>query len=161
MDNASFSEWMSNHFSSRQCARRTARKTGRRKHKQSASGIRSPPRRVAMIISAATDYRKAAARKLPPFLFHYIDGGSYSEHTLKRNTADLADLALRQRILRNVSDLDTSTELFGRKLAFPAAPASVGLTGMYARRSELLAARSASRQGIPFTLPTLSLCRTP
>ncbi len=50
-----------------------------------------------MIISASTDYR-AAAVKLPPFLFH-IDGGAYAEHTLKRNTADLADIALRQRVL--------------------------------------------------------------
>ena len=41
-----------------------------------------------MIISASTDYREAARRKLPPFLFHYIDGGAYAEHTLKRNVAD-------------------------------------------------------------------------
>ena len=48
-----------------------------------------------MIISASTDYRAAAKAKLPPFLFHYIDGGSYSEHTLRRNTDDLSDIALR------------------------------------------------------------------
>ncbi len=34
-----------------------------------------------MIISAASDYRAAAQRILPPFLFHYIDGGAYAEHT--------------------------------------------------------------------------------
>ena len=38
-----------------------------------------------MIISAASDYRAAAQRILPPFLFHYIDGGAYAEHTLRRN----------------------------------------------------------------------------
>ena len=58
-----------------------------------------------MIISASTDYRAAAQRRLPPFLFHYIDGGAYAEHTLKRNVSDLSDIALRQRILRNMSDL--------------------------------------------------------
>ena len=52
-----------------------------------------------MIISASTDYREAARRKLPPFLFHYIDGDAYAEHTLKRNVSDLSDIALRQRIL--------------------------------------------------------------
>ena len=41
-----------------------------------------------MIISASTDYRAAAKRRLPPFLFHYIDGGAYAEHTLKRNVSD-------------------------------------------------------------------------
>lgn len=111
-----------------------------------------------MIISSASDYREAARRRLPPFLFHYIDGGSYAEQTLRRNVSDLADVALRQRVLRNVSGLDTSIELFGRKLAFPAALAPVGLTGMYARRGEVQAARAASRKGIPFTLSTVSVC---
>ncbi|MFP9227923.1 FMN-dependent L-lactate dehydrogenase LldD [Pectobacterium cacticida] len=111
-----------------------------------------------MIISASTDYRAAAQRKLPPFLFHYIDGGAYNEHTLRRNTADLADIALRQRILKNMSDLSLETTLFGEKLAMPVALAPVGLTGMYARRGEVQAARAAARKGIPFTLSTVSVC---
>ena len=85
---------------------------------------------AAMIISASTDYREAARRKLPPFLFHYIDGGAYAEHTLKRNVADLAEVALRQRVLKNMAELDLSTELFGERLAMPLALAPVGLTGM-------------------------------
>ncbi|MFJ5485284.1 FMN-dependent L-lactate dehydrogenase LldD [Pectobacterium actinidiae] len=111
-----------------------------------------------MIISASTDYRAAAQRKLPPFLFHYIDGGAYNEHTLRRNTADLADIALRQRILKNMSDLSLETQLFGEKLAMPVVLAPVGLTGMYARRGEVQAARAAEQKGIPFTLSTVSVC---
>ena len=111
-----------------------------------------------MIISASTDYRAAAKSKLPPFLFHYIDGGAYNEHTLRRNTADLADIALRQRILKNMSDLSLETELFGEKLAMPVILAPVGLTGMYARRGEVQAARAAAKKGIPFTLSTVSVC---
>jgi L-lactate dehydrogenase (cytochrome) len=111
-----------------------------------------------MIISASTDYRAAAERRLPPFLFHYIDGGAYAEHTLKRNVADLEDIALRQRILRDMTALDLSTELFGEKLAIPAALGPVGLTGMYARRGEVQAARAAAARGIPFTLSTVSVC---
>ncbi|KAG1178592.1 hypothetical protein G6F35_016297 [Rhizopus arrhizus] len=89
-------------------------------------GVRGPrvylPHTVdPMIISASTDYRAAAQRRLPPFLFHYIDGGAYAEHTLKRNVSDLSDIALRQRILRNMSDLSLETELFGEKLAMPVA----------------------------------------
>jgi len=111
-----------------------------------------------MIISASTDYRAAAKSKLPPFLFHYIDGGAYNEHTLRRNTADLADIALRQRILKNMSDLSLETELFGEKLAMPVVLAPVGLTGMYARRGEVQAARAAAKKGIPFTLSNVSVC---
>lgn len=111
-----------------------------------------------MLISAPTDYRKAARRKLPPFLFHYIDGGGYAEYTMRRNQADLSHVALRQRVLRNVSGLDTSVSLLGQKFAIPAALAPVGLTGMYARRGEVQAARAAARKGIPFTLSTVSVC---
>ncbi|HBS63317.1 MAG TPA: L-lactate dehydrogenase [Stenotrophomonas sp.] len=111
-----------------------------------------------MIISASTDYRAAAQRRLPPFLFHYIDGGAYAEHTLKRNVADLADVALRQRVLRNMAELSLETELFGERLAMPVALAPVGLTGMYARRGEVQAAKAAASRGIPFTLSTVSVC---
>ncbi|PMM32251.1 FMN-dependent L-lactate dehydrogenase LldD [Vibrio lentus] len=111
-----------------------------------------------MIISASTDYRAAAKAKLPPFLFHYIDGGSYGEHTLRRNTADLAEIALKQRVLNDMSDLNLETELFGEKLAMPIALAPVGLTGMYARRGEVQAAKAADSKGIPFTMSTVSVC---
>lgn len=69
-----------------------------------------------------------------PFLFHYIDGGAYAEHTLRRNVADLSEVALRQRVLKNMSDLSTETKLFNETLSMPVALAPVGLCGMYARR---------------------------
>ena len=111
-----------------------------------------------MIISSTTDYRAAAQKRLPPFLFHYIDGGAYAEKTLARNVDDLTDVALRQRVLKDMSQLDTSIELFGEKLSIPVALSPVGLTGMYARRGEVQAAMAADQKGIPFTLSTVSVC---
>lgn len=111
-----------------------------------------------MIISASTDYRTAAKRKLPPFLFHYVDGGAYAEYTLRRNVDDLASIALRQRVLRNMSELSLETQLFGETLSMPVALAPVGLTGMLARRGEVQTARAADKKGIPFTLSTVSVC---
>lgn len=111
-----------------------------------------------MIISSSTDYREAAKRRLPPFLFHYIDGGAYSEHTLQRNLSDLASLALRQRVLMDMSELNMQTDLFGEKLSMPVVLGPIGLTGMYARRGEVQAARAADRHGIPFTMSTVSVC---
>jgi len=111
-----------------------------------------------MIISASTDYRAAAQRRLPPFLFHYIDGGSYAEHTLKHNVEDLAGIALRQRVLKNMEALSLETRLFDETLSMPVALAPVGLTGMCARRGEVQAARAADDKGIPFTMSTVSVC---
>jgi L-lactate dehydrogenase (cytochrome) len=111
-----------------------------------------------MIISATTDYREAARRKLPPFLFHYLDGGAYAEHTLKHNVSDLSRIALRQRVLKNVANLSLDTELFGEKLKMPIILGPVGLNGMYARRGEVQSAKAAKKAGIPFTLSTVSVC---
>ena len=108
--------------------------------------------------ASALDYRELARRRLPPFLFEYIDGGSYAEVTLRRNIADLEDVALRQRVLTDVSALDLTTELFGRRLKLPVALAPVGLAGMNARRGEVQAARAAEAAGIPFCLSTVSAC---
>lgn len=93
-----------------------------------------------------------------PFLFHYIDGGAYAEHTLRRNVEDLSEVALRQRVLKNMADLSLETTLFNEKLSMPVALAPVGLCGMYARRGEVQAAAAADAKGIPFTLSTVSVC---
>jgi L-lactate dehydrogenase (cytochrome) len=111
-----------------------------------------------MIISSATDYREAARRKLPPFLFHYLDGGSGTETTLRANVGDLQAVCLRQRVLKGSEDLDLSTEWFGVKQGLPLALAPVGLAGMYARRGEVQAAQVAAERNIPFIQSTVSVC---
>ena len=111
-----------------------------------------------MKATSVTDYRELARRRLPKFLFEYIDGGSYAEATLRRNIADLESIALRQRVLRDVSAIDVSTTLFGQQLAMPVALAPVGLAGLTARRGEVQAARAAGAAGVPFCLSTVSAC---
>ncbi|MBI6768118.1 FMN-dependent L-lactate dehydrogenase LldD [Pseudomonas syringae] len=111
-----------------------------------------------MIISSASDYRAAAKRKLPRFLFDYIDGGAYAEHTLRANGSDLADISLRQRVLKNVDNVSLETRLFGESLAMPIVLSPVGLSGMYARRGEVQAAKAAANKRIPFCLSTVSVC---
>ncbi len=111
-----------------------------------------------MKAAAPVDYRQLARRRLPHFLFEYMDGGSYTETTLARNIGDLAAIPLRQRVLRDVSGLDLSTELLGEKLSLPLVLGPIGLAGMNARRGEVQAARAAKDAGIPFTLSTVSTC---
>lgn len=110
------------------------------------------------LAAAVRDYRELARRRLPHFLFEYIDGGAYDEVTLRRNIEDLQAIALRQRVLRDVSHIDLSTRLFGQDLAMPIGLAPVGLAGMNARRGEVQAARAAEAAHVPFCLSTVSLC---
>jgi L-lactate dehydrogenase (cytochrome) len=111
-----------------------------------------------MVAACISDYRELARRRLPQLLFDYIDGGAYAERTLARNVADFADVLLRQRVMRDVSAIDLSTELFGQACAMPVALSPVGLAGMYRRRGEVQAARAAASAGVPFCLSTMSLC---
>lgn len=104
------------------------------------------------------DYRELARRRLPHFLFEYIDGGSYAEVTLRRNVADLEAINLRQRIMRDVSQARLDTTILGQQLAMPVILGPVGLAGMNARRGEVQAAKAAAAAGIPFTLSTVSAC---
>lgn len=107
---------------------------------------------------SVSDYRRLARRRLPPFLFEYIDGGAFSEQTLRRNEEDLAGIALRQKVLNDVSTTNTATNLFGREARSPIVLAPVGLAGMNARRGEVAAAQAAAAYGVPFCLSTVSVC---
>src|SRR6185312_13348550 len=106
----------------------------------------------------AADYRRLAQRRLPGFLFDYIDGGASDEITLRANIDDFARVKLRQRVLVDVSRIDTTTKLVGEDCAMPLALAPVGLAGMMARRGEAQAARAAAAAGVPFTLSTVGIC---
>lgn len=108
--------------------------------------------------ASVSDYRDLARRRLPPMFFEYIDGGSYAEVTLRRNVADLEAIALRQRVMRDMSQLDLSIETLGQKLAFPVGLAPVGMAGMYGRRGEVQAAKAAAELGVPFCLSTVGVC---
>jgi L-lactate dehydrogenase (cytochrome) len=105
-----------------------------------------------------SDYRALAKARLPHFLFEYLDGGSYDEVTLRRNVADLREVALRQRVLRDVSAIDLATTLFGHEWGMPVGLGPVGLAGLYARRGEVQAARAAAAANVPFTLSTVGAC---
>lgn len=108
--------------------------------------------------ATAADWRTLAQQRLPRFLFDYIDGGAGSEATLAANVQDWAALRLRQRVLVDVSQVDTRSPLAGQDCALPLALAPIGLAGMMARRGEAQAARAAAAVGVPFTLSTVGIC---
>ncbi|MFN3513371.1 MAG: L-lactate dehydrogenase [Phenylobacterium sp.] len=111
-----------------------------------------------MTPASVSDYRELARRRLPKIFFEYIDGGSYAEVTLRRNVADLEAIALRQRVMRDMTQLDMSVEVFGQKLSMPVGLAPVGMAGMYGRRGEVQASAAAAKVGVPFCLSTVGVC---
>jgi len=111
-----------------------------------------------IVPATALDYRRLAERKLPRFLFDYVDGGANDESTLASNVADFQKILVQQRVLRDVTNIDTSTLLAGEKASMPLALAPIGMAGLMARRGETQAVRAANAAGVPFTLSTVGIC---
>ena len=107
---------------------------------------------------SVADYRRRAKRRLPAFLFDYIEGGANDEDTVASNVSDFRHYRLKQRVMRDVDDVDTRTTLAGHAASMPLALAPVGMAGMFARRGEVQGARAAQRAGVPFTTSTVGIC---
>jgi L-lactate dehydrogenase (cytochrome) len=101
------------------------------------------------------DLRLIAKRRLPHGVFDYIDGGAEDERSLAANCSAFAGYEFRPRVLRDVSNLDTTTTIFGRQAAMPLIMAPTGFTRIAHSQGELAVARSAARAGIPWSLSTM------
>lgn len=111
-----------------------------------------------MIPANIDDYRLLAQKRLPKFLFEYIDGGAFSETTLRNNVSDLQNINIRQRVLRDISHVDTSVEILGDKYNLPLILGPVGIAGLNARRGEVLAAQAAEEKNVAYCLSTVGVC---
>ena len=101
------------------------------------------------------DYRRIARRRLPRGVFDYIDGGAEDERTLSGNAASFARIEWRPRVLRDVSDLDTSTTILGRTVSMPVILSPTGYTRIAHSEGELAVVRAAARAGVPYALSTM------
>ncbi len=111
-------------------------------------------RRLARAASI-DDLRRQAKRRLPQAVFDYIDGGAEDERTLERNVSGYSRIEFRPRVLRDVSNIDTSISLFDRPLPTPVILAPTGFTRIADPEGELAVARAAARVGMPYSLSTM------
>ena len=90
--------------------------------------------------------------------FDYAEAGSYAEQTLRANRTDLEAIMLRQRVMLDVGQRDTSTTVLGERISMPMALGPVAMAGLEHGNGEILACRAAQAAGVPFTMSTLSIC---
>lgn len=101
------------------------------------------------------DLRRISRRRLPRGVFDYIDGGAEDELTMRANAQAYRDVTFSPRVLRDVSEVDTSSTLLGKPLPFPLVLAPTGFTRIAHPDGELAVARAAKRAAIPYSLSTL------
>lgn len=114
----------------RAAAKPAARKTVAKASKKSVNKKSSNPlnleKKVPGQFDTLQEIALAAWRKMPAPVWEHLMGGSDSEMTLRRNRAGLDALALRQRVLVDVRQIDMSTSLLGQAMNIPVFPAPVG-----------------------------------
>lgn len=105
------------------------------------------------------DLREIARRRVPGFVFEYLEGGAEDEATLRRNRDALTALRFVPRTLIDTAGRSLATSILGRHAAAPLVIAPTGLNGMLHPDGDLALARAAAAFGIPYTLSTLSTTR--
>ena len=102
------------------------------------------------------DFRKLAKNKLPSPIFHYIDGGADDEVTLKRNTDSFNKCDLIPNVLTDVSNVDLSTTVLGKKIDFPLFLSATAMGRLYHHQGERATAKAAEKMGTMFGISTMS-----
>ena len=102
------------------------------------------------------DFRKLAKKKLPAPIFHYIDGGSDDEITLKRNTSSFNECDLVPNILTSVGEPDLSTSVFGRKIDMPIFLSPTAMQSLYTPEGDKASARAAEKFGTMYSMSTMA-----
>lgn len=101
------------------------------------------------------DLRRIAKRRTPKAAFDYTDGAAEGEYSMNRSRQAFEDVQFHPSILRDVSQVDTSTTVFGGPSAQPFGIAPTGFTRLMQTEGEAAGAAAAGAAGIPFTLSTL------
>ena len=102
------------------------------------------------------DFRKLAKKKLPSPIFHYIDGGSDDEETLKRNTEAFDDCDLVPKVLANVGKPNLSTTVFGRKISMPIFLSPTAMQRLYHPDGDKASARAAEKFDTFYSMSTMA-----
>jgi len=115
----------------------------------------SPKRRRLASALTIEDLRRIAKRRTPRAAFDYTDGAADGEVSLARAREAFADVQFNPAILRDVSRVDTSREVLGKRVSLPFGIAPTGFTRMMHAEGEIAGASAAGAAGIPFTLSTM------
>ncbi|MGD1881339.1 MAG: alpha-hydroxy acid oxidase [Paracoccaceae bacterium] len=105
---------------------------------------------------ALSDLRSRAQRRIPKFVWEYLDSGTGSEATKARNRSALDQITLLPSVLHGEFTPDLSTSLLGETLPLPFGIAPVGMSGLIWPDAERHLARAGAKAGIPYTLSTVA-----
>jgi len=114
-----------------------------------------PTARRLAAAASIRDLRLLARRRAPRAVFDYTDGAADGELSLNRARAAFARVEFQPSVLHDVSTIDTSRDILGKRAALPFAFAPTGFTRMMQTEGERAVASVAQEVGVPHTLSTM------
>jgi L-lactate dehydrogenase (cytochrome) len=109
---------------------------------------------------AIRDLKTRAQRRIPKFVWEYLDSATGLEATLRRNRSALDQVLFTPSILHGEIEVDLATSLCGRSYSLPFGISPVGMSGLIWPDAERKLARAATKAGIPYSISTVAT-RTP
>ena len=103
-----------------------------------------------------TDLEKKAKRRIPPFMFAYLDAGTGRDFAKDANEAAYREISLTPQFLRGRVAADTSTTLLGKVYGAPFGVAPIGLSSTIWPGAEQILARAAKAHNFPYALSTVA-----
>ena len=105
------------------------------------------------------EYEVAARERVAPAGWDYYASGADDEITLRENRAAFARIPLHYRVMVDVSERDSSTEILGQTVSMPLLVAPTAFHKMAHPDGEVATARAAGAAGTIMILSTLSTTR--
>jgi L-lactate dehydrogenase (cytochrome) len=114
-----------------------------------------PVRRRLAVVHTVADLRRIARRRVPRPVFDYVDGAAEAERSLAEARRCFAQVRFHPRVLRDVAEVDTGTDILGVRARLPLVLAPTGFTRMMHHEGERAVAPAARAAGVPFALSTM------
>jgi L-lactate dehydrogenase (cytochrome) len=106
-------------------------------------------------VRTVEDFQRLALRRTPRSVYDYVEGAAERELSAARSTAAFDRVVFHPRVMRDVAEVDCSSKVLGRPVAFPVVLGPTGFTRMMHTAGEPAVARAAGRAGVPYSLSTV------
>ncbi|CAB4781926.1 unannotated protein [freshwater metagenome] len=101
------------------------------------------------------DFKEIAARKVPKAVYDYVEGGAHQEVSLQRSADAFSRVEFQPNVLCDISKIDTTVEIFGKRISIPVIFAPTGYTRLMHHSGEIAVAEIAKKNNLIYCLSTM------
>lgn len=115
----------------------------------------APMTRASQLMTVS-DLRRAARRRIPLFIWEYLDSGTGAEASLRRNRSALDEVLFWPSVFHGEVKPELTTEFLGQSYSLPFGVAPVGQSGLIWADAEKTLSQHAAATNIPYGLSNVA-----